>query len=418
MSRRSRPALRLVAATAASLLLATTACSTKSTEASGDASKPATGTGVTDTTIKLGVLTDRTGAFAAAGKGVEQGRELFWRKKNAAGGVCDRKVEFVVKDHGYNAQHAVSAYSQLKGEVLALDELLGSPMIAALLPDLETDEMLTLAVSFSSSLLANPYVVVTGATYDIEMINGLHWLAKNGKVAKGDKVGHILLDGDYGQNALAGSRAAAKDLGLSVVEHKIKPTDADLTAQVAALRKDGVKVVLLTTTPAQTASAVAVAEAGGYDATFVGSNPAFSPALLKSPARAALEKRLLIATSIAPFSATGAGPAEVRASFVAAFPDQPKTNWVMYGYAQGEVMAQILAAACRDGALTRPGLLKAFQSLNNVDTAGLLPPLDYGKPGKIPARQVYIVKPDSSIDGGQRIAEEFFAAPLAKQYQS
>ena len=62
-------------------------------------------------------------------------------------------------------------------------------------------------------------------------------------------------------------------------------------------------------------------------------------------------------------------------------------------------MAQILAGACRGGALTRPGLLNAFQSLNNGDTAGLVPPLDYGKPGKIPARQVYIVRPDSSVDG-------------------
>ena len=408
---------QLLAAGVAAALLLSSACSVKSTEASGTAGKPATGTGVTSKTIKLGVLTDRTGVFAAAGKGVEQGRDLFWRKKNAAGGVCDRKVEFVVKDHGYNAQQAVSAYAQLKSEVLALDELLGSPMIAALLPNLQNDEMLTFAVSFSSNLLKNPYVVVTGATYDIEMINGLHWLADNKKVASGDKIGHILLDGDYGANALAGSRAAAKELGLTVIEHKIKPTDADLTAQVAALRNSGVKTVLLTTTPAQTASAVAVAEASGYDATFLGSNPAFSPALLKSPARAALEKRLFISTSIAPFAAEGAGPAEVRAGFLASYSGQPKTNWIMYGYAQGEIMAQVLEAACRDGELTRPGLLRAFQSLKNVDTRGLLPPLDFGTPGKIPARQVYIVAPDSSVDGGQRIAAKLFAAPLAETYE-
>jgi len=402
----------LVAVTAAALVLS--ACSVKSTGATGD---PSTGTGVTATSIKLGVLTDRTGVFAGAGKGVEQGRDLFWRSKNDAGGVCGRKVEFVVKDHGYNAQQAVSAYAQLKGEVLALDELLGSPMIAALLSNLENDEMLTFAVSFSSNLLANPYVVITGATYDIEMINGLHWLADQKKVASGDKVGHILLDGDYGANALAGSRAAAKDLGLTVVEHTIKPTDTDLTAQVTALRNQGVKVVLLTTTPAQTASAVAVAEASGYDATFLGSNPAFSPALLKSPARAALEKRLLVATSIAPFAAEGAGPADVRSGFNATFSGQPKTNWVMYGYAQGEIMAQLLEAACKDGTLTRPGLLKAFQSLDDVDTRGLLPPLDFGTPGAIPARQVRIVVPDSSVDGGQRITAELFAAKPAETYK-
>jgi ABC-type branched-subunit amino acid transport system substrate-binding protein len=405
----------VVAAVAAAALLLSAACSTKSTD--GSSGGTATGTGVSAKSIKLGVLTDRTGVFAAAGKGVEQGRDLFWNEKNEEGGVCGRKVEFVVKDHGYNAQQAVSAYAQLEGEVLALDELLGSPMIAALLPNLETDEMLTFAASFSSSLLANPYVVVTGATYDIEMINGLHYLADQKKVAKGDTIGHILLDGDYGANALAGSRAAANDLGVTIVEHKIKPTDTDLTGQVTALRKSGAKVVLLTTTAAQTASAVAVAEASGYDATFLGSNPAFSPALLKSPARAALEKRLLIATSVAPFAAEGAGPTEVRNGFNTKYGSAPKSNWVMYGYAQGEIMAKILETACKNDALTRPGLLKAFQSLNNVDTRGLLPPLDFTDPGAIPARQVRIVVPDSKVDGGQRITVDLFAAKPAETYQ-
>ena len=77
-------------------------------------------------------------------------------RRTPQGGVCDRKVEFVVKDHGYNAQNAVTAYAQIKDEVLALDELLGSPMIAGLLPDLEADQMLTMAASWSSSLLSQP----------------------------------------------------------------------------------------------------------------------------------------------------------------------------------------------------------------------------------------------------------------------
>ena len=40
------------------------------------------------------------------------------------------------------------------------------------MPNLQTDQMPTLAVSWSSSLLTNQYVVITGTTYDLEMING------------------------------------------------------------------------------------------------------------------------------------------------------------------------------------------------------------------------------------------------------
>jgi ABC-type branched-subunit amino acid transport system substrate-binding protein len=411
-----RPRGLLVAALAVALMAA--ACSTKTDETTqAAAGELATGPGVTDQVIKLGVLTDRTGPFAAAGKSAEQGRQLFWDRRNAQGGVCDRKVEFVVKDHGYNAQNAVTAYAQIKDDVLALDELLGSPMIAGLLPDLESDQMLTMAASWSSNLLSNPYVVITGSTYDIEMINGIHWLIKNRGLAKGDKIGHIFLEGDYGENAAAGSRAAAKEFGLQLVEHKIKPTDADLTGQVTALRGAGVDFVLLTTTPAQTASAVGVAAASGYGATFLGSNPAFSPALLRSPAKSALEQRLLVTTSIAPFSSIDPGPSYVRDAFLAKYPDQLKTAFVMYGYAQGEIMANILATACKNKALTRAGLLRAFQSLQDVRTSGLVPALDYSKPGQIPSRQVYLVRPDATAAGGLTQVQAMFAAPFATTYQ-
>ena len=139
-----------------------------------------TGPGVSADTITLGVLTDQSGPFAGASLGIAQGRQLFWDARNAAGGVCNRTVEFDVKDHAYNAQNATSLYAAMEPDVLAFDELLGSPMIAALVPSIGEDGVLTMAVSFSSNLLDNPYVVVTGATYDIEMINAIQWLIDDG----------------------------------------------------------------------------------------------------------------------------------------------------------------------------------------------------------------------------------------------
>src|SRR5262245_65670825 len=84
----------LVCVLAATLLAA--GCSGKAEPTGGGAALSA-GQGVTDKVIRLGVLSDRTGAFAGAGKGIEQGRELYWAQRNAQGGVCGRQVEFVVK---------------------------------------------------------------------------------------------------------------------------------------------------------------------------------------------------------------------------------------------------------------------------------------------------------------------------------
>jgi ABC-type branched-subunit amino acid transport system substrate-binding protein len=377
-----------------------------------------TGPGVTDTTITLGVLTDRTGPFAGAGKGIELGRMLFWDAQNAQGGVCNRKVTFTLKDHAYKTDQAVTTYAQLKDNVLALDELLGSPEIAALSDTLKDDKMPTLAVSWSSNLLTNPYVIITGTTYDVEMINGVHWLMQQKGLAKGAKIGHIYLEGDYGGNALAGSKAAAAEYGLTVVDTKIKATDTDLTAQVTALKNQGIKYVLLTGSSAHTASAVSVAEANGFDMTFLGSNPTFSPALLGGPAKAALEKRYYTVGSTAPITSAAAGPTKLRTELAAKYPDQAKNGsaFVVYGYGQGVIMYKILEAACKAGALTRAGVLKAFQSLTSVPTDGLIATLDYSKPGQIPARQVYVMRADSTVPGGLSQVEDLFAAPFATSY--
>jgi ABC-type branched-subunit amino acid transport system substrate-binding protein len=376
-----------------------------------------TGPGVSDDTIRLGVLTDQSGPFAGASLGIAQGRQLFWDARNADGGVCGRTVAFDVKDHAYNAQNATSLYAAMEPEVLAFDELLGSPMIAALVPTIGQDGVLTMAVSFSSSLLDNPYVVVTGATYDIEMISAVQWLVDNGRVAEGDTVGHVYLEGDYGENALAGTHYAAEQLGVTIAEQKVQPTDEDLTAQVTALEQAGAKVVLLTTTPPQAASAVAIAQANGLDMSFVGSNPTFSPALLASPAAAALQESYLMVSSIAPYASDAAGPTSVRDAFGASFADQTPTHFVLYGYAQGELMAQILETACANGTLTRDGLLAAFQSLSDVDTEGLVAPMDFSSPGQPSAREVLILKPDANVEGGLTVVEDLFASPLAADFR-
>jgi hypothetical protein len=94
-----------------------------------------------------------------------------------------------------------------------------------------------------------------------------------------------------------------------------------------------------------------------------------------------------------------------------------KSTFVMYGYAQGEIMARILGTACQNNALTRAGVLQAFQSLKDVQTNGLVAPLDYSKPGQIPARKGYLVRPDAGVDGGLAQVQGLFAAPLAAAYQ-
>src|SRR6266545_8198574 len=257
-----------------------------------------------------------------------------------------------------------------------------------------------------------------GVTYDVEMINAVGYLLKNKGLAKGDKIGHIYHEGPYGENALAGSKAAADKAGLQIVEQKIKPTDADLTAAITGLKSAGVKAVLLTTSSAQSSNALQVARAGGLDVPFVGSNPSFGAPLLAPAVKDLAAKNYVVVGSVAPFASTLHGPSKVRDGFNAAYPKEPKSAFVVFGYAQQVVLAQSLEAACKKGDLTRAGLVNAFHSLGTkVETDGLLPAMDLSRPGGIPTRQTRILKPDATVEGGLAQVQDLAADDVALTYQ-
>src|SRR3954453_16668242 len=172
-----------------------------------------TGPGVTSKTITFGVITDFTGPFAAAGKVQAPAAQMYWDDVNAAGGVCGRKVSLIVQNHGYNPQNAVSQYQQMQPKVLALQQLLGSPVVAAVLPLPTKDHVIVSVAGWSSFFLKNPFTVTTGATYASWEVNGLQYFAKKGFVKKCDNIGTILFACDLWENALLGAQYAADKLG-------------------------------------------------------------------------------------------------------------------------------------------------------------------------------------------------------------
>jgi ABC-type branched-subunit amino acid transport system substrate-binding protein len=375
-----------------------------------------TGPGVTDKTIKLGLLTDLSGVFAPLAKPIVQETQLYWKDQNAKGGVCDRTVELVVKDHGYDPQKAVVQYRELSGDVAGLQQLLGSPITAALLPTLKTDKMIALLAAWPSSLLVNDNIIITGTTYDVEMINGLDYLLKQGKLKQGDKIGHVYFEGEYGENGLKGSKYFASKNGMTVVEQKIKATDEDMSGQVAALKRAGVKAIAVTAAPTQLASIAGVGAAQGLTVPIVGNNPTYDPALLESPAAKAVKANAYIVASIAPFNFDDATVQKVAADYQKAYPkEQPKAA-VPFGYAQATLMKDILDQACKNKDLTRAGLVKAAHQLSNVDVGGVTAaPLDYTKAGEPSERAVYIARP-ADVTGGLTAEKGTFESDTAKAY--
>ena len=117
MSRTTR-ALASWLAAAALLAGAVAGCGGKGEDSGGssgggESGSIKTGPGVTDKEISLGLLTDLSGVFAPLAKPIVQATQEYWKEQNAKGGVCDRTIKLVVKDHGYDPQKAVVQYREL-----------------------------------------------------------------------------------------------------------------------------------------------------------------------------------------------------------------------------------------------------------------------------------------------------------------
>jgi ABC-type branched-subunit amino acid transport system substrate-binding protein len=411
LGKRSRSATLL----AAVVVAAAAGCSTKAEDTAAPAAggedvsseEVATDIGVDGDTITLGVLTDLTGVFAALGKDITNANTLFWKDQK----VCDRySVELDVKDTGYVPQQGVQLYSGMKDNILAMQQTIGSPINAALAPEYEADNIVNLPSAWSASLTQIPGTGVVGATYQVEIANGYDYLFEEGLLAEGDKVGHIYFEGEYGANGLEGSKAVAQERGLELIEAKIKPTDQDMTAQITQFKAAGVDAIILTTAPAQTASAAGVAQAQGLDVPILGSNPVFAPGLLSGPAAAKLKEDLYVA---APISSFDKHP-ELLEEYEAAFPGGSPSLGVVFGFGMGEVMKSVLDSACENGDLTREGVLNAFNELEEVTTGDLVVPIDGFELGKSPSKQSFILRP-ADVPGGAKVVKEAFAGSLADQ---
>ncbi|MFJ7072132.1 ABC transporter substrate-binding protein [Streptomyces sp. NPDC098781] len=416
---RSAPRTRtLLAVALAALLLAGTGCSSKA-NSSGSADDGAdgvkTGPGVTDKAIKLGALTDLTGPYATLGKSIVQAQQMWADEVNAKGGICDRRVEIVVKDHGYDVQKAVTAYADISADVVALPQVIGSPVMAALLDDIERDQVLTFPQAWAASLLDRESVQVLGTTYDIDMIAAVDFLTRTKGLTKGDTIGHVYFEGDYGANALEGSQWAGKKAGLKVVGQKIKATDTDLSAQVSALRKEGVKAILISAGPAQTASLVGVAASRGLKVPVVSSAPGYAPQLMKTPAAPALTAMLNVVSAAPAVSSDLDGVRKMVASYQKKYPDSLVDSGVLSGYNAAQLMGADLKKACEKGSLAREDVVKAHRSQSNVDV-GLGTAQNFSDKAQPASTSTYVHKPDAKAVGAAVNVEEAHTAPGVEEY--
>jgi len=406
--RKTRSALAAVAGTA----LLFSACSAVD---SNDAEASA-GPGVTDDTITLGYLTDLSGPASGAGKVDYQGSKLYIDKLNEDGGLCGRQVELSVQDHGYDPQKALTLYQQTEPDVLGYLSTLGTPVLASLGSKLKSDQILTTTLGWDYVGLQNTSFIVAPSTSDMDMVAGLGYLAEEGVLHEGDSVGAVYIQG-LGVSQEPGVDYAADQLGLDVVPFEIAPTVTDLSSQIAQFKKAGVKAIVAAGLSTQTAAIATGAEAAGLDVPIVTGTAGFVAGLMSTGAAPALEKNLYVVLGWSPLSADSPAVAEVRAAWKSDKGGTEAETGLVTGWAMAKIYTDIIAKSCDD--LTREGVIAAYRSISELPMDGLMPDLDFSKPGEQPARGYNITRPEAGVEGGLKLVSDPFVTPaIVEDYES
>jgi ABC-type branched-subunit amino acid transport system substrate-binding protein len=367
--------------------------------------------------IYLGTISDLTeGPFKVLGVPITDAQRAFWQRVNGQGGVGGYEIDVTkyVRDNKYNPQIHNQVYQEIKPNILALAQTLGSPQTAGILPDLKTSNLVAVPASWTSLWAFEDVVVESGTNYCMEAMNSVDYAA--------DKLGAksimaVHLAGDYGDDAAAGARVAAEKRGLTFTDVKTATGQDNQAGAIDAIVSGNPDVVILATGPTDAAVIIGQASARGFKGRFLGTNPTWNPGLLKGPAASAIMSQYLQSGPVAPYGADTPGHRAMRA----ALGNVPQPN---EGHTSGWVFSYPLKAALAKAAenkdLTRAGLLAAVNSLTSVDYEGMLPPGSgnySGTPNETVVRQSRMAKPDDGAPSGVSEIEPFFTGPTAKDYK-
>ncbi len=344
-------------------------------------------------TIKVGAVQPITGRFAFAGIHINDGLKDALMMANAEGGINGKKIEYIMEDGTYTTDVAVAAFKRIMtrdNPVIMYGESTG--LGKAVAPEIkERYKILYSSTSFSSELAdpaANPYVFVPGPTYSDMFGVLLKYIAKDKPKAK---VAFFYSDTEFGKDPIAHGREMCQKLGLELVAEEVAKVGAvDIGTQVLDLKRKNAEYVIFqgfVTSPIP--EVIKQAKDYGLQAKFMGT--------FWSTDKILLEKLGPMADNymgVMPYAFYWQDEVpiikKIKAWNEKHHPDQAayRPTSYMQGFFTGQVFVECLKRADKMGAITGDSLVKALQSLKNVEAGGMMPPYSVVN-NKIPVGRVY-----------------------------
>jgi len=329
--------------------------------------------GVTDTSIRIGGPMLITGPIAVLGTAAADGLNIYWKWVYDQGGVHGRKVECLVEDDGYDATRAVAVARKLidRDKVFGLLTTSGTPQTLQLMPILEQEKIPSLSgiiPSFPGVMKHLPTMFTFGMPYGDQTILVIDYIVNDLKKPKA-KIAFLYQDDAYGKEVKRGMDLAFKKYGLKVVaEESYKRGAIDFSTQALNLKKANPDFVILATVIRETPAFIKEADKLGWNPVCFGTSAICDEKIFELLGEKA--KNLYVVNYIARAWEDVPGMKQVREVYKKYRPDiQDIQHYHILGYLNSQIFHEGLKRA--GAQLTREKWVKAMESIQNFDTAGL-----------------------------------------------
>jgi ABC-type branched-subunit amino acid transport system substrate-binding protein len=366
--------------------------------------------GVTDDTIRVGLLADLTGIFAPLVVEIVEAHQVYFEQLNDEGGIAGRQIELVILDAGYDVPRHIELYERMRQEsaegVVMLSLSVGSPHTSAVIADMERDNMIGVPLTWYSGWWDPDFgenAIQMYTHYCIESMNAISFVNDKIREETGEDASTIAIisfPGEYGQDGATGAKLAAEALGLEIVydgEGQVVP-GADQTPVISQLVGSNPDIVFATVNPTTFAEVFGGAVAQGLDARWTGNSPTYNFRLAATDLGPALDQYYTHSTYTAAWGVDVPGMAGLQAAMAERRPDAPVSDVYIVGWTYAQAAAAILEQAAARGDMTRAGMKAAMQDeALTVDFGGLAPNQTWagGDPDQYTVRESYLYSIDS-----------------------
>ncbi|MFH1626415.1 MAG: ABC transporter substrate-binding protein [Pseudomonadota bacterium] len=334
--------------------------------------------GVTDDTIKIGMILDMTGPAAGLEVVYANAQRDYFRWVNEQGGIHGRKISLLVEDDRYSIPAAFAAFKKLayKDRVLCISGPGGTGQHTAMFSQLQKTKMPSFAITISP-IMHTPYkrYVFPPAGDFWDFIGVTYDYIVNKMGVKAPKIAMVRPDTEGGKVCATGAKKWADFYNQKYYEEYMAVGAMDITPQVLKLKKNGIdNIIVAGNTTGAAALVLRTCKRFRYSPNVHGVHYACGDEVIESVPDAAENYYGIHAYS--KWHEDTPEMNKLRKLFVQYHPDS-KPPIIMYqqGWYWGKIISEGLARAGRD--VDGEKLVDALETFKDFDTGGLCGPVTY-----------------------------------------